>query len=198
MNIQKECTQCRIRLPINEFCKHSGRKDGLSSNCRKCKSLNKKEYLSNVTNLRLHKDTMKIWKNNNPNYDTNYYHQNLKDDLNYKLSRAIRAGVSYSLNFDKNGKWTNLVNFNIFQLKQHLEVLFDKDMNWNNFGLGYEKWNIDHIIPLKYRNSDGTYYWNQEELKNSNSETFRKAWSLQNLQPKWWKENISKGNRYVG
>lgn len=84
--------------------------------------------------------------------------------------------------------------YTILDLKQHLENLFETGMNWNNKG----KWHIDHIVPLKFQNENGTYHWDQEDLANPSSEQFKQAWSLANLQPKWAIDNLAKGNRKIG
>ena len=57
-------------------------------------------------------------------------------------------------------------------------------MTWENYG----KWHIDHIKPLCsfiFVNSDGSV--NLGEIKKANS--------LDNLQPLWAKENLSKGGK---
>lgn len=80
------------------------------------------------------------------------------------------------------------------ELSRYLESKFQPGMSWEN----RSEWHVDHIIPLKYKNQDGTYYWNQEELADPKSETFKKAWSLENLQPLWAEANIRKSNKLVG
>ena len=90
---------------------------------------------------------------------------------------------------------TRYLDYNMQELKQHLEKLFEEGMTWKN--KGRHGWTIDHIIPLKYKKEDSTYYWNQKELADPTSETFKKAWSLDNLQPMWASENFSKGNRRI-
>jgi len=82
--------------------------------------------------------------------------------------------------------------FDFHKLRPHLESKFTIGMSWENYG----RWHIDHIIPLKAKRSDGSYYWNQKELTNPNSNVFKQAWALDNLQPLWAQENISKGNKW--
>jgi hypothetical protein len=94
-------------------------------------------------------------------------------------------------------------SFNRSEFIEHLEKQFSvhpetgEPMTWLNYGRisGINCWEIDHKIPLRYK-EDGIFYWNQEELKDYKSETFKKAWSLDNLQPKWAKMNWSKGSRF--
>jgi len=75
------------------------------------------------------------------------------------------------------------VGYNVIQLMQHLEKLFQPGMTWDNYG----EWHIDHKIPaswFKYNNVD--------------DKQFKQCWSLKNLQPLWRFENLSKNNKYAG
>ncbi len=85
------------------------------------------------------------------------------------------------------------------ELLKHLEDKFQPNMTWNNYGrlASRKSWEIDHVIPLRYKENN-EFYWNQEELSNPRSETFKKAWSLDNLQPMWDRENWSKGSSRKG
>ena len=53
-------------------------------------------------------------------------------------------------------------------------------MSWDNYG----EWEIDHRIPLKYEDPDM-----DEVIK-------RLHWT--NTQPLWKKDNMKKGNKYIG
>jgi len=85
------------------------------------------------------------------------------------------------------------------ELMKHLESKFEQGMTWDNYGRLFNRrsWEVDHVIPLRYKEDD-EFYWNQDELSNPSSETFKIAWSLDNLQPKWDRENWSKGSRSRG
>jgi 5-methylcytosine-specific restriction endonuclease McrA len=47
--------------------------------------------------------------------------------------------------------------------------------------------NIDHIVP------DSWFEYNTTKCDG-----FKKSWALDNLQPLWAKDNLRKGNRFVG
>ena len=86
---------------------------------------------------------------------------------------------------DKNKQsWLDIVNYNIEELKVHLENKFRDGMTWENYG---KHWHIDHIKPVSHFKF--TSKFDQE---------FKECWQLTNLQPLLAKENLSKGNRYVG
>lgn len=67
-------------------------------------------------------------------------------------------------------------------LKQYLESKFKSKMSWKNYG---KKWHVDHIKPLAL-------------FDLTKRRQFLKACHYTNLQPMWAKDNISKGNRYIG
>ena len=78
----------------------------------------------------------------------------------------------------------------INQLRKHLESKFEEGMDWYNYGDWQGDWQIDHIIPKKYKDpATGIPYW-YGTTKSYND--------LNNLQPMWKWENISKSNRYIG
>jgi hypothetical protein len=72
------------------------------------------------------------------------------------------------------------------ELMNHLEEQFHVNpdtgelMTWKNHAK--KGWHIDHIKPLSSFNLE-------------NEEEFKEACNYKNLQPLWWKENISKGNK---
>ncbi len=74
-------------------------------------------------------------------------------------------------------------NYTVDDLKRHLESKFQDGMSWDNYG----EWHIDHIKPETWFN-----------YSSVDDEEFKKCWALDNLQPMWAKENISKGNKYEG
>lgn len=101
-----------------------------------------------------------------------------KHRINMNFSRRMRK----ALNGLKDGmSWEMLVGYNLTELKQHLEGLFTSGMTWENYG----EWHIDHIKPVSSFNFD-----------TINNE-FNKCWSLDNLQPLWAKDNLSKSDKYA-
>lgn len=116
-----------------------------------------------------------------------------KTDPNF----AVRQSVSHLIwrtlknnNSSKDGEsCLNYLGYTIDDLKQHLELLFEPWMSWNNYGKYDSKiwndndqktwtWQIDHIIPQ----SDLPY-------TNMNDNNFKKCWSLENLRPLSSKQN---------
>jgi hypothetical protein len=57
-------------------------------------------------------------------------------------------------------------------------------MSWSNYGL--KGWHVDHIMPFEaFKKYDVT-----------KEETQKKIMALNNLQPMWAYQNISKSNKY--
>lgn len=86
---------------------------------------------------------------------------------------------------DKNKQsWIDIVDYTIEELKNHLEKQFRDGMTWDNYG---KYWHIDHVKPVSHFN-----------FKSKLDPDFKECWKLTNLQPLLVKENLSKGNRYIG
>ena len=103
------------------------------------------------------------------------------------ISKQINFGLK-QYNKNKNFKTFDIIDYTIEDLINRLESLFQDGMNWNNYG--QKGWHIDHIKPVasfKLINEDGSI--NYEEIK--------KCWALENLQPLWAKDNISKSSWYI-
>lgn len=67
------------------------------------------------------------------------------------------------------------LGYTIEEFKNHIEKKFKDGMTWENHG----EWHIDHIKPVQY------FIENNIDYRNINK--------IENLQPLWAKENLSKG-----
>lgn len=114
-------------------------------------------------------------------------HRKVRKNMLDRLSRFLR-GIRKTVKY---------FPYSRKELFKHLESKFTVEMTWDNYGRlpGRRSWEIDHIIPLRYK-EDNKFYWNQSELSDPTSETFKKAWALNNLQPKWDRDNWSKGSSF--
>lgn len=102
-----------------------------------------------------------------------------KQDASWRLRRVIHAGMWKALKGVKgHGRWFDLLDFTVEELRVHLERQFLKGMSWDNFG----EWHVDHIVPLASFVVSGP---DDPELK--------RAWALTNLRPIWGRDNMSKG-----
>ena len=85
----------------------------------------------------------------------------------------------------------------IDEFKAHIEDTFtlpgNEGMTWENHGAisvnGPRRWNIDHIVPIKFETVPGVPPTLEEVAE-------RLHWK--NTQAMWADENVAKGNRFVG
>ena len=110
-----------------------------------------------------------------------YVKKRKDNDPLYKLSCSIRTLISQSFKtqFTKKAKKTvEILGCDFETFKEHIEIQFTDDMNWDNYAT---YWQLDHKTPISWSESE-------EEVYKLNHYT--------NFQPLFWKDNISKGNRW--
>ena len=111
-----------------------------------------------------------------------YQRKRRKEDIRFHLNDIFGKRIRRELKGEKLRKhWEEFVDYTLEDLKQHLERLFDKNMNWDNMGT---YWHIDHKIPVSW--------FNYSSFKD---QEFKWCWSLKNLQPMEAGENIIKSNK---
>jgi hypothetical protein len=100
--------------------------------------------------------------------------------LNAKI-RSIMGELLRRVVRNKTDRTHVMLGYKKEQLIQRIESQFKPGMTWDNHGL--KGWHIDHIIPVSWFVKKGT--------------TDPKIiCALDNLQPLWAKENLSKNNKY--
>jgi hypothetical protein len=125
-----------------------------------------------------------------------YYEENIEEirkrdrhryqtNINHRIHSNITGQIRRSVTVDRYtfGKWREILGYTWEELKEHLESQFKDGMTWEN----YDEWHIDHIVPKSW--------FNIEDVHDS---ALKECWALENLQPLWAYENISKNNRYSG
>lgn len=114
----------------------------------------------------------------------NQVRKRLKNDpiflIKYRLRTRFYQYVKRGL-AKKQVKTSKLIGCDWNYLKNHLQRRFKKGMSWKNFG----KWHIDHIKPMSH--------FDLMKVKDQYL-----CCNYKNLQPMWAKDNLSKGNRYIG
>jgi len=115
------------------------------------------------------------YKKYNVKYHKEMYHLNISHKLSKNFSNAIYRNLAKQ---KSNTHWEEFVDFTLDELKQHLESLFDDNMSWDNYG---SYWHVDHIVPVAAFN-----------YQSYLDESFKRCWSLQNLQPLEISLNVSK------
>ena len=158
---------------------------------KRVKEYNKRSYVrakkKKYNDIYFIKNTEKI-RENNRNYNKNVRRKNkdylLKENIRRRILIALKS--KYAV---KKKSLLDLIGCSIPEFKKHIAKKFHKNpdtgemMTWENHGL--KTWHIDHIKPLDLF-----------DLKKLSDQ--KKAFSYKNCAPKWGKENLSKGARFIG
>lgn len=120
------------------------------------------------------------YRRNTPEYKENmkfYKKKHRIQNPHIYAWRSLLTNTLKRLNTKKSGKTIDILGYSANELKTHLESLFKEGMTWYNYG----EWHIDHIRPVSKFDKNA-------DVKEVNA--------LENLQPLWAKENLSKYNHY--
>ena len=102
-------------------------------------------------------------------------------DPAFKLMTNLRVRHSHVIKGEQST--TKGLGCNSRFFKDYISKQWTEGMNWDNYGFGEGKWNIDHIKPLSL------YYENPESLPELVHYT--------NMQPMWHMENLKKGKKII-
>jgi len=147
----------------------------------KWREYNKESYLEYLKNWRecnkeYSREYLKEWYINNREKRSEYYH---KVRINKPHLIAWRSSLKLALKRlgrKKESSTIDILGYSAFDLKLHIEPLFKDGMSWDNWG----EWHIDHKIPISRFDKDTPI-----NVVNS----------LDNLQPLWALDNLSKSNK---
>lgn len=122
----------------------------------------------------------RAWHDKNPGYVRKRY----ATDEQYRIANIISARFRVALRGNrKSGRAVELLGCTIEEFRRYMETKWQPGMTWENhrrYG-----WHIDHIRPL-----------NSFDLSDPAQQAA--ACHYTNLQPMWWRENISKRDRWEG
>lgn len=169
----KTCKDCgvefedRSHTKTKEYCGHACRVRGWRTrNPLRTKQSEAEYFQKNKSALQANRT-----KRHRERYKTDVQYR-IKDILRSRLLKALRRNI-------KTGSAVDDLGCSIDELKAHLESQFQPGMSWENQGKGKDKWNIDHIVPLK-------------KFDLSNPEELKKACNYKNLQPLWETDHYKK------
>ena len=115
-------------------------------------------------------------------YFRGYNKERKETDPNFKLTKHLRTRLYKALvaqHAVKSAKTLELLGASVAFVKKYLESKFTPGMSWDNYG----EWHVDHIKPCA-------------SFDLTDPEQQRECFNYKNLQPLWWEDNISKGDRY--
>ena len=166
------------------------------------KSNRRKHYLKNIEKISEqnkkwkedNKESIKVWRENNLDKIKGYREKYSKSESckehrkNWYISikkrnphvlawRTILNNTLKRFGKKKEDETIKLLGYSAIELKEYIESLFVEGMSWDNYG----EWHIDHMKPVSSYDSDTPV-----EVVNT----------LENLQPLWAFDNLSKGNKY--
>jgi hypothetical protein len=117
-------------------------------------------------------------------YKRNYERERRASDPKYRLASRTRTAVYTCLkeaNVSKYRSTFDTLGYTLEELMKHLENQFVDGMSWDNYG----EWHVDHIRPMS-----------SFEFESVDDPEFKVCWSLDNLQPLWGPDNLSKGTTF--
>lgn len=113
---------------------------------------------------------------------TKYNQKKRQESVMFRLYTNFGNAVRHSLIYGKRrASWETILGYTRHDLRNHLEAQFTNGMSWDNYG----EWHIDHIRPVV------SFLFSTIEDEN-----FKQCWALDNLQPLWAHDNLTKGGKY--
>ena len=150
-----------------------------------------KEKISESDKLYRQKNKKKISESKKLYFQKNKERINIQvirkysNDIQFKLKVLLSNRVRKSLknqNILKKTKTVKLIGCSWQEARDHLQSQFKEGMTWENHGK--YGWHIDHIIPCS-------------SFDLTDPEQQKKCFHYTNIQPLWWHENLSKGNKIL-
>lgn len=184
----KTCSKCNLEKPLSDFYKNKARKDGVAVYCISCskgyfQTEHRKEYerernIKRRTQENYVQYQIEYRKKNMDRFVKNNfekYHSNPIEKLKQNYRNRIRKVIDR-----KTIPSNSILGCSWKTFKQHIENQFQVGMTWDNHG--QYGWHLDHKKPLASANTN-------EELIMLNHYT--------NLQPLWWRDNLSKSDKII-
>ena len=177
----KICNSCNIEKPFSEFSKRSLSKDGLQHGCKSCRNELKKKYYDKDKQRervnRWRRENLEKFRESKNRYQKHKRETEPLFKLKHNLTNRTVSAFKHK-RWNKNTKTQKMLGADYNTVKNHIESRFKNGMTWDNYG----EWQIDHIIPLASAKTE------QELIQLCH---------YTNLQPLWFEENISKGNKII-
>ena len=111
--------------------------------------------------------------------------QAMKNNIVYRLSQMMSNYISERIKKHQPGiSHKSTIGYTMEELKIHLEKQFLPGMTWENHSK--YGWHIDHKKPIS-----------SFKYESINDKEFKECWSLSNLQPLWYIDNLRKSNKLL-
>lgn len=187
----KHCNICDTTKLKSDFGFENRSTSKLRFCCKECRkreynALKKSEYNKNWYKINREKQMQNAYRyveNNKEKvreYKKSYDKLKAKENQEYRIKRSLRARLRSVLkDKPKKGSAIKELGCSVSEFKSYLESKFLFGMNWENYGSGKGKWQIDHIRPIR-------------SFDLLNEVDFKKANHYTNLQPLWHNEHVIK------
>lgn len=156
-----------------ETCHDDYKKQWYEDNKEAIRERNKQLYKDNGEAIR---GRNKQWREDNREAIREYQRDRYCGNLDYRMSCIIRSMLRRVLIGDKSESTFELIGYTTDELILDIENKMLEGMTWDNYG----EWHIDHIHPVSVYLKDGE---TDPSVINA----------LDNLQPLWAADNLSKG-----
>lgn len=107
----------------------------------------------------------------------------LRTDPQFRIKRVISTRLHKKLRasgIKKNTRISEIIGCSMGELRIHLESLFEPGMSWKNHGV--RGWHVDHKRPCA-------------SFDLSDPKQQAECFHYSNLQPLWWRVNLTKGSK---
>ncbi len=193
--ISKECTKCFLIKNLSYFAIDGFSCDNRSAACKACRALSAKRYRKenkeSVASTESRRDRVKrnkkqrdyMLRPESRKRMRDYCRERYSNDPVFIATHRVHSLLARALKATgnkKTGKAYGVLGYSPSDLIKHLEDLFTEGMGWSNRG----EWHIDHIKPIAQFIKEGV---SDPAIINA----------LNNLQPLWAKDNLSKGAKWV-
>lgn len=139
-------------------------------------SLKIKEYLENYRVE--HREEAREYANNYRKEFPEKFYKYRNENPHIIAWRSVLYSTLKRLGTSKQSSTIDMLGYSALQLKEHIESQFLPGMTWENHG----EWHIDHIHPVS---------------KFSEDALVSEVCALDNLQPLWEVDNLSKSNKII-
>ena len=137
-----------------------------------------KNRISSIKYRKKHEKELKEYRQNNKQKLCEISERYRNKHPHIVAWRGILHSTLKRMGTKKEGHTIDVLGYSATDLKHHIEKQFTTGMNWENHG--QFGWHIDHKIPLNSAKTEDEIY---------------KLCHYTNLQPLWWRDNISKGDK---
>jgi hypothetical protein len=195
----KICSKCKLDKPIDDFPTIG---EYIRTYCKECQQKVFKKWheenkaqrasYSRIYNQNYWRQTQDILRPKRKRYYEKHYkhrhnarrRERIKTEPEYRLKNVLRSRIGqFVVGKNKSAKTMELLGCSLDELRVYLESRFKSGMTWETYGR--KGWHIDHIQPCT-----------SFDLLDPKQQ--RQCFHYSNLQPLWWNENISKGNKISG